>query len=87
MEENNSIYKLKLNEVMLIEDSTMGCNTYIRRIPDGWIYTSVFYNTESTNPTSCFVPYNPELATREEIAWQRDMKKKLRPVRASVVLP
>lgn len=65
MEENKSIYELELNEVILIEDSTMGCNTYIRRVPKGWIYTSVFYGTENTAPTSSFVPYDAEFKEKK----------------------
>lgn len=82
MEENKSIYMLELNEETRIESHRSGTFTTVRRVAGGWIYTNINQNT----PSSCFVPYDAELATKEEIKWQREMKRKLRSINVNVTV-
>ena len=61
------IYDLKLNEIVQVDGHEMNGYAHsvnVRRVPGGWIYTTVIRIGESTNQdittTSVFVPYSEE---------------------------
>jgi len=48
----NKLYKIKLGELLIIDN-----NTIIRRIPGGWIYSDM--------QGCCFIPFDNEFQEKE----------------------
>lgn len=62
-----SIYELKLNEKLVINDNMAtnnGQKTEVTRVSGGWVYTTTVYVDRNPNnslgSSSVFVPYNNE---------------------------
>lgn len=55
---NNSIYDLKLNELVPVSDPGDWVMTLVTRVPGGWIYSQ--YDKSNSIMGSCFVPFDNE---------------------------